>query len=90
MPDGTAEALPPGTVAPRTPKLPEPPSDELVAEHRLTHLPYEAWCHTCVEAKGRDDPHWRVVQDDADVPLVELDYTTMTTSHPDDCTVPVL
>eukprot|EP00972_Heterocapsa_arctica_P060142 8871585-Heterocapsa_arctica.AAC.1 len=38
MLDRTAEALPAGSVVPRTPKLPEPPSDELVAEHRLTHL----------------------------------------------------
>eukprot|EP00972_Heterocapsa_arctica_P064096 9456769-Heterocapsa_arctica.AAC.1 len=45
VPNGVAEALPAGSVVLRTPKLPVPPSDELVAQHRLTRLPYAAWCH---------------------------------------------
>ena len=35
------------------------PSPQEVAEHNVTHLPYRAWCETCVASRGVDDPHHR-------------------------------
>ena len=35
------------------------PTAQEVAEHNVTHLPYRAWCETCVASRGVDDPHKR-------------------------------
>ena len=35
------------------------PSPQEVLEHNVTHLPYRAWCETCVASRGVDDPHRR-------------------------------
>ena len=34
-------------------------SAQEVLEHNVTHLPYRAWCETCVASRGVDDPHRR-------------------------------
>ena len=33
---------------------PRLPTEEEVAHHELTHLPYRNWCPACVKAKGKD------------------------------------
>ena len=51
------------------------PSEEEVRRHQLTHLPYAAWCRTCIAAKARDRPHRQGGGGDREgVPVVELDY----------------
>ena len=35
------------------------PTPQEVQEHNVTHLPYRAWCETCVASRGVDDPHRR-------------------------------
>ena len=36
---------------------PRLPTEEEVAQHELTHLPYRNWCPACVKAKGKDLDH---------------------------------
>ena len=36
---------------------PRLPTEEEVAHHELTHLPYRNWCPVCVKAMGRDLDH---------------------------------
>ena len=36
---------------------PRLPTEEEVANHELTHLPYRNWCPACVKAKGKDLDH---------------------------------
>ena len=53
------------------------------AVHEATHVPYAWWCGTCVEGQGRDDAHRKVRGDDGP-PVIELDYSFMRTSEPED------
>ena len=36
---------------------PRLPTEEEVANHELTHLPYRNWCPACVKAKVKDLNH---------------------------------
>ena len=57
--------------------VPRAPSDEEVAFHELSHLPYRAWCPYCVSCKGKQDPQ-RPVEHSSDarrsIPSIEVDY----------------
>eukprot|EP00973_Karenia_brevis_P032584 4498003-Karenia_brevis.AAC.1 len=44
---------------PRTATTPKDPTPEEYRAHRITHLPYRAWCPHCVRAKKRNNPHTR-------------------------------
>ena len=39
------------------PVVPVEPSDEVRAQHNLTHQPYASWCEICVSNRGRQDSH---------------------------------
>ena len=41
------------------PRLAEPPSEQEQMSHRLTHLPYQPWCESCVAFRARMDRHQR-------------------------------
>ena len=51
----------------------EPPDDEAQARHRLTHVPFAAWCPSCVKTRSRDDHHRRA-QNDHSIPVVQVDF----------------
>ena len=40
---------------PRTPPPPVKPSDQAVAKHECTHIPYRNWCPVCNAAKLKED-----------------------------------
>ena len=44
---------------PRAPTLTEPPDERAQAQHRLTHVPYQPWCESCVAHRARSDQHHR-------------------------------
>ena len=51
------------------------PTAEEVRVHRLTHVPYRAWCPECVAAKGVDDPHRpRGLEIASELPESHFDY----------------
>ena len=44
-----------GQVLPREQELPQQPSERERRLHKLTHIPYRAWCAHCVSCKAKDD-----------------------------------
>ena len=38
------------------------PSKEERERHYATHMPFRSWCPVCVQAKGKENPHWRKVE----------------------------
>ena len=44
---------------PRALNAPVRPPAEEVEKHNMTHTPPRPWCAVCVEAYGKEDPHWR-------------------------------
>ena len=58
--------------------LPDPgkPTAEQLAQHRLTHLPFRAWCPDCVVGKAKDNPHLRQAEErkSESMPTISFDY----------------
>ena len=54
------------------PPLPVPPDVAVQERHKLTHLPFEAWCETCVATRSRDSE--RHEKRESPVPVISLDY----------------
>ena len=64
---------------PRMLNAPIAPSEEAIAEHYTTHLPYRNWCPVCVKSKGKEDKHKtganKLDRDDTGgLPIFSLDY----------------
>ena len=73
VPGGSDEA-----VVPKIAKNPGDPTRREREEHDITHLPYRSWCRTCVEAKGKEDPHKKVSEiQPEELPIVSMDYAFM-------------
>ena len=68
----------------QTPKdlnSPVKPSARAVERHEYTHLPFRPWCNVCVEARAREDGHFRSKPKDEDrelegnaLPVIALVY----------------
>ena len=54
----------------------ERPSEEEVQRHNLTHIPYAAWCESCVKSKGRPERHERNEGriGDRELPRISFDF----------------
>ena len=53
------------------------PSEAEQAHHRLTHLPFAAWCESCVRGRAREDAHRRrqpIDEVERGPPVVQFDY----------------
>ena len=60
---------------PRTAFDPLLPSPQKVAEHNVTHQPFQRWCKICNEARGKEDPHARDQEGIRDgIPEIGADY----------------
>ena len=56
--------------------VPFQPTEKMIREHEISHLPYRNWCVACVRGRGRSDPH-RTRNDNRDEPLfpiISVDY----------------
>ena len=53
---------------------PRLPTEEEVAHHELTHLPYRNWCPVCVKAKGKDLDHRGAVDKERKLSEYCFDY----------------
>ena len=61
----------------RVPKVfrdPGAPTESEIEQHNVTHLPFRAWCPSCVEVKARDRPHRRQDVEDKSLAEVVFDY----------------
>lgn len=63
-----------GTIEPR--RHPGNPTQEEIDEHELIHCPFRSWCPICVEAQGKEDPHYKDIKRDItnESPVVSMDY----------------
>ena len=59
----------------RTPIM---PSQAEVDEHNIDHLPYRAWCRSCVSGRGQEAPHGHVEQHRRTISVVSFDYFFVT------------
>ena len=60
---------------PLAPVSAEIPSEYEQSQHRLTHVPYRAWCPSCIAHRARADRHERTGEAHAgEVPTVSFDY----------------
>ena len=66
-------------------KLPDPPGEVEKRLHELTHLPYAAWCESCVRGRGRSDPHHQLTEvvREKPCPQVCLDWFDVAGSNQD-------
>ena len=59
----------------RAPGVPRKPGEEEVRKHGLTHVPYAAWCESCVRGRGREAPHRRREEaGEEQAEEIQLDY----------------
>ena len=77
-PGGNLESgPPPPDPEPVTESVPVEPTEEDKERHRLTHLPFQAWCPECVQGAGRGGMHRRKPDtgDKGQEAVVQMDYT---------------
>ncbi len=60
-------------------RIPSNPSDPTLEErekHCTTHIPYRSWCPVCVQARAREDKHYKETSEERelDLPRVSMDY----------------
>ena len=75
-PDANAGEVGPEAQEPRTLSVPFQPTEKMIREHEISHLPYRNWCVACVRGRGRSDPH-RTRSENRDEPLfpvISVDY----------------
>ena len=72
-----------GTIEPK--RHPGDPTKSEVDEHNLTHCPFRSWCPICVEAQGKEDPHYRSTEEDLFnvAPVVSMDYKELSEYNED-------
>ena len=77
-PGGNLESgPPPPDPEPVTESVPVEPTEEDKERHRLTHLPFQAWCPECVQGAGRGGMHRRKADtgERGLEAVVQMDYT---------------
>ena len=60
------------------------PTDNEIARHNLTHLPYRSWCRWCVMSRKPNPKHLRSHFAKRDVPLLVGDYAFVRSSTDQD------
>ena len=60
--------------APKVFRDPGAPTETEIEQHNVTHLPFRAWCPSCVEGKARDRAHRRQDVEEKSSAEVVLDY----------------
>ena len=76
MPDTDAGEPGPEAQEPKTLNVPFQPTEKMIREHEISHLPYRNWCVACVRGRGRSDPHrTRTAERDEPLfPVISVDY----------------
>ncbi len=75
MSDDVIQAQPMSAPPVRVAKALGSPTAEEKEAHDCTHMPYRAWCPVCVEARGKEDGHFKQGSGvGREKPLIGLDY----------------
>ena len=64
------------------PRGPDPAEREA---HERTHIPFAAWCPSCVRGRAREDPHRRVDPGRAGHPTVFVAYGFLRNDEDEGC-----
>ena len=60
---------------------PYSPTEDEIREHETTHIPFRAWCPSCVQGQAVNDPHFRrKLKDRYSKPQISIDYSFLSTS----------
>ena len=57
--------------------LPSPvkPSQKMIEDHNISHIPFRSWCMACVRGRGKSMDHRLIKDKDEDqVPVGSVDY----------------
>ena len=55
-------------------RTPIRPTQQMIDDHEVSHLPFRSWCPFCVRGRGQSQGHFSVDKGDEQVPLVSVDY----------------
>ena len=58
----------------RWPKVPVKPTQAMVDQHNINHLPFRSWCKYCVRVRGQSVGHYSVDHTEDQIPTIEVDY----------------
>ena len=59
----------------RAMRNPITPTQKMIDDHNVSHLPYRDWCPACVRGRGKSIPHRKVVDKEEDqLPVISIDY----------------
>ena len=65
---------------PRGMRDPGAPTQEQIEEHNINHLPYRSWCPACVAGKAKDRMHFKIKEENHEVPTIVFDYCFLATN----------
>ena len=50
------------------------PTQAMIDDHEVAHLPFRSWCPFCVRGRGQSQGHFKVDKGDEQIPLISVDY----------------
>ena len=56
---------------------PTQPTQKMIEEHEVSHLPFRSWCPACVRGRQKSNPHRKQSDEDRDaeqIPVISYDY----------------
>ena len=53
---------------------PHQPSEQEMAEHEMTQIPFRRWCRHCITGTGREEDCRKTIEEERQVPEMHLDY----------------
>ena len=64
-------------INPNHPPIPIAPTKEEWIKHHITHMPFKAWCPTCVKNAAMNNPH-KLTHHFRGIAMFNMDYMYMT------------
>ena len=55
-------------------RAPIRPTQQMIDDHCVSHLPFRSWCPACVRGRAKSVPHVEVQKGDEQIPTISCDY----------------
>ena len=55
-------------------KTPFKPTQRMIYDHNISHLPFRAWCAACVRGRGKSNKHSLQDKSEDLYPVISIDY----------------